>query len=62
MDIFEWLREMGYALTDHVMAAAVCVGDLRMIRFLQKNECPWNTYCLASAAYNGHLGHLAVIG
>ena len=60
MNVLEWIGFWhSQVFRNHLMTQTACeYGHLEVLKWLRSHRCPWNTYCLASAAKNGHMAIL----
>ena len=56
LELLKWIREEKKCEWDgRTICAAVCQGNLEMVKYCVANECPIGAFACADAAENGHL-------
>jgi hypothetical protein len=56
VDMMAWiLQQPNVRLSGDVMSAAAAEGHTALCQYLHAQQCPWDTYSVANAAYGGHI-------
>jgi hypothetical protein len=54
LDILKWGIKKGFVLDEHIFIGACEFGDLNIVKWLYKMNCPFNDYCCHHAALYGN--------